>query len=288
MDTHTLHLADAGIVYDVHGPDPASGERPLLAIGQPMDATGFRSLATHLADRRLVAYDPRGLGRSTRSDGRTDHDPHVQAADLHALIAELGAPVDLFASSGGAITALALVASYPDDVRTLVAHEPPLIEILPDAVAARRVVDGYRDAYSRRGFGAGMAAFIAATSWPGEFTDEFLAQDPPEPAAFGLPAEDDGSREDPLLSDRSRAVIELVPDTAALAAAPTRIVPAVGEETGDALTARTTRALAALLGTQVVVFPSHHGGFLDGEFGWPGKPAEFAARLREVLRDVPV
>lgn len=125
MDTCTLDLDDAVITYDVHGPDPAPGDRPLLTIGQPMDATGFRALAAQLPECRIVAYDPPGIGRSTRRDGRTDHDPHVQAADLHALVDAIGGPVDLLASCGGAVTALALVAAYPGDVRVLVAHEPP-------------------------------------------------------------------------------------------------------------------------------------------------------------------
>lgn len=130
MNTHKLQTAGAEIVYDVHGPEDV--RPPLVMIGQPMDATGFRALASHFPDRTVVAYDPRGLGRSTRTDGRDDHVPEIQAADVHALIGALGAgPVEMFASSGGAVTALALVAAHPEDVTVLVAHEPPLIPVLP-------------------------------------------------------------------------------------------------------------------------------------------------------------
>ncbi|WP_419996398.1 alpha/beta fold hydrolase [Streptomyces boninensis] len=285
METHTLKTNEAEIVYDVHGPLPAAdGQVPLVMIGQPMDATGFRALARQLPERTVVAYDPRGIGRSTRSDGRVDHTPETQAADVHAVIEAIGGgPVELFASSGGAVTALALVARYPGDVSTLVAHEPPLLRLLPDAEAAARMRAGFRDAYETGGWGAGMAAFVAGTSWEGEFTDAYFAQPAPDPAAMGMPAEDDGSRDDPLLSDRSWAITDYRPDAAALTAAPTRVVIAVGEETGETLTGRTAKAAAELLGQQPVVFPSHHGGFLDGEFGYPGKPEEFAVRLREVL-----
>lgn len=127
-----------------------------------------------------------------------------------------------------------------------------------------------------------MAAFIAMTSWPGEYTEDYFARPAPDPAS-GTPAEDDGSRDDPLLSERSWAVGSFRPDAAALAAAPTRVVGAVGEETGDTFTARAAHATAALLGQEAVVFPSHHGGFLGGEYGYPGQPAAFASRLREVL-----
>jgi hypothetical protein len=164
-----------------------------------------------------------------------------------------------------------------------VAHEPPLIPVLPDAAAAERASAATRDAYEAKGFGAGMASFIAMTSWRGEFTDEYFAQPAPDPANFGLPAEDDGSRDDPLLSDRSSAVSSYRPDVAALAAAPTRIVIAVGEESLDTFTGRAAVATAELLGQQATVFPSHHGGFLGGEFGYAGQPEAFARKLREVL-----
>ena len=128
-----------------------------------------------------------------------------------------------------------------------------------------------------------MAAFIAMTSRQGEFTDDYLAQPAPDPAQFGMPAEDDGSRDDPLLSDRSWAVSGYRPDFDALGAAPTRIVIAVGEESMGSFTGRTSVATADLLGQQATVFPSHHGGFMGGEFGYPGQPEAFARKLRDVL-----
>ncbi|MER6806081.1 MULTISPECIES: alpha/beta fold hydrolase [Streptomyces] len=287
MTTQLLKTSEADLAYDVHGPLPtADGRPPLVMIGQPMDARGFGALASHFPERTVITYDPRGLGRSTRKDGRVDHVPRTQAADVHAVIEALGAgPVEMFASSGGAVTALALVAAYPEDVTTLVAHEPPLIPVLPDAQAAERARAGVRDAYEKKGWGAGMAAFIAMTSWRGEFTEDYFAQPAPDPAAFGMPTEDDGSRDDPLLSDRSWAVSSYRPDVDALTAAPTRVVIAVGEESGDVFTGRTSVATAELLGQRATVFPSHHGGFLDGEFGHAGQPEAFARKLREVLED---
>jgi pimeloyl-ACP methyl ester carboxylesterase len=285
MKTHTLATADADIVYDVRGPLPAAdGRPPLFMIGQPMDASGFNTLASYFPDRTVITYDPRGLGRSTRKDGRVDNSPSVQAEDVHAVIAALGVgPVEMFASSGGAVTALALVAAHPTDVTTLVAHEPPLIPVLPDAEAAERAQAGFRDAYMAKGRGAGMAAFIAMTSWRGEFTEDYFGQPAPDPAQYGMRAEDDGSRDDQLLSDRSSAVTSYRPDVDALASAPTRIVIAVGEESMGTFTGRTSVAAAELLGQQATVFPSHHGGFTGGEFGYTGQPEAFARKLREVL-----
>jgi pimeloyl-ACP methyl ester carboxylesterase len=285
MTTHVLECPEVDLTYDVHGPLPtADGRPPLVMIGQPMDASGFAALTAQLPDRTVVTYDPRGLGRSTRKDGRVDHRPEVQAADVHAVITALGVgPVEMFASSGGAVTALALVAAHPDDVTTLVAHEPPLVGTLPDAPAAERAQAEVRDTYEAKGWGAGMAAFITMTSWPGEFTDAYFAQPAADPAVFGMPTEDDGARDDPLLSDRSWAVTSYRIDVDALAAAPTRVVIAVGEESRGVLTGRTAEATAALLGQQATVFPSHHGGFLGGEFGYAGQPEAFARKLCEVL-----
>ncbi|MBU3060478.1 alpha/beta hydrolase [Nocardia sp. NEAU-G5] len=285
MTTRTLDHAGAHIVYDVHGPlPPADGRPPLMMIGQPMCADGFAALVAQFPDRTVITYDPRGLGRSTRTDGRDDNVPEVQADDIHAVIQVLEAgPVEIFASSGGAVTSLALIAAHPEDVSTLVAHEPPAATTLPDAAAAERALADMRAAYQAKGMGAGMAAFMALTMWQGEFTDAFFAQPPADPAQFGMPTDDDGSRNDPLLSERSVAVTAYRPDVAALTAAPTRIVIAVGEESAGTFTARTTAAVAALLGQEPTVFPSHHGGFVGPEMGYPGQPEAFGKRLREVL-----
>ena len=283
-ETRTLDTPEAALAYDVRGPlPPADGRPPLFLIAAPMDASGFGSLAGYLADRTVITYDPRGLGRSTRHDGRVEHTPEQNADDVHRIIEAVGGPVEMFASSGGAVTALALVAAHPGDVTTVVAHEPPLLGLLPDAERAFAAEREVQAAYQAKGWGHGMAAFIGLTSWQGEFTDDYAAGAAPDPAAFGLPADDDGSREDPLLSGISNAVTAYRPDVAAVTAAPTRVVVAVGAESEGLLTGRTSAAVAEALGQEVVVFPGGHGGFLGGEFGQAGQPEAFAARLREVL-----
>jgi pimeloyl-ACP methyl ester carboxylesterase len=280
--THTLDVGDAVLAYDVR--EGTDAGPPLLMIGQPMTAEGFGTLSGLLPGRTVVTYDPRGLGRSTRSDGRLTHEPATHVADLHALVAGLGrGPVEVFASSGGAVDGLAWVAAHPDDVTTLVAHEPPLLTVLPDAARALAAEAAVQATYHRDGWGAGMAAFIALTMWQGELTDEFLATPHPDPAAFGMPTDDDGSRDDPLLSGVANAVTAHELDAAAVASAPTRVVVAAGVESRGTLTWRTSEAVAAALGVPLTEFPSHHGGFLGGEFGQAGQPEAFAERLRAVL-----
>ena len=282
--TRTVDVGDAVLSYDVRGPESPSAHRPLMLIAQPMTAEGFTTLASHFTDRTVVTYDQRGLGRSTRSDGHERQRPAVSAGDLHAIVTAAGlGPVDVFASSGGAVNGLAWVAEHPADVATLVAHEPPLLGVLPDAEHAFAAERAVQERYHADGWGAGMAAFIALTMVPGEITEEFLAQPQPDPAAFGMPAEDDGSRDDPLLSGVANDVTAFRPDPDAISVAHTRVVIAAGVESENTLTWRTSAAIADLLGLPLTEFPSHHGGFLGGEFGQRGEPEAFAVRLREVL-----
>src|SRR3979411_3449317 len=137
MTTHKLGITEADIVYDVHGPLPtADGRPPLFMIGQPMNASGFSTLASHFPDRTVIPYGPRGLGRSIRKDGRVDNAPTVQADDVHAVIGALGVgPVEMFASSGGAGTALALVAAEPRGGDTPGGTEPAPLPVAPAAEA---------------------------------------------------------------------------------------------------------------------------------------------------------
>jgi len=191
--------------------------------------------------------------------------------------------VDIFASSGGAVNALALVARHPEQVRTLVAHEPPAFAELPDREPALAACADIHETYLRSGFGPAMAKFIAVVSLQGPIPADYRDQPAPDPAAFGLPAEDDGSRNDPLLGLNMPSCPAYEHDFDALRAVPTRIVLGVGEESGQTAAGRAATAVAARLGMSPVVFPGDHGGFLGGEYGGMGKPDAFAATLRTVL-----
>jgi len=284
ISTHTLDAPGATIAYDVRG--TLGTGTPLLIIGCPMGADGFATLAGFIPDRPVVTYDPRGVGRSLRHDGAGELTPDVHAADLARLVEAIGGgPVDVLASSGGAINALAWVAARGDQVRTLVAHEPPLATILPDRDAQAVTIAGMRETYQREGFGPAMAQFIVLVGYDGEMPDGYRMP-PVDPAQFGLPTEDDGSRDDPLLGQNIRNLTGYSPDVDGLRASPTRILVARGAASGQTMAARGADAMAALLETEPVVFPGSHGGFMGPEYGQPGEPDAFAARLREVLAGV--
>jgi pimeloyl-ACP methyl ester carboxylesterase len=281
--TETLEAPDATLTYDIWEPGSGSTEPVLLMIGSPMTAAGFTTLAGYFRDRGVVTYDPRGVGRSHRADGATWSTPEEHADALRRLIDELDAgPVDIFASSGGAVNAFVLVGRHPEMVRTLVAHEPPLATVLPDRKEAMAATEDIHQTYQRDGIGAAMAKFMAITSLRGPIPADFSDQTP-NPADIGLPTEDDGSRDDPMMGPHMIHVTHHEPDFDSLRKASTRVVVAAGAESEATFTYRAALAVADRLGTDAVIFPSHHGGFLGGEFGHRGEPDAFAAALRQVL-----
>ncbi|MFC0850157.1 alpha/beta fold hydrolase [Streptomyces noboritoensis] len=136
--THTLDVPGARLHYEVRGSGPL-----LLVMGAPMDAGVFAPLADALAsDHTVVTHDPRGISGSTLDDPGQDSTPELRADDVAALLDALGAETaDVFGSSGGAVTGLALVARHPGRVGTLIAHEPPVMELLPDAAEQRAATE---------------------------------------------------------------------------------------------------------------------------------------------------
>lgn len=281
--SHTLEAPGAVLTYDIRRND-ASSKPALFIIGSPMGASGFVTLANHFTDRTVMTYDPRGAERSPRTDDATRNTLEEHADDLHRLIEALGAgPVDLFASSGGAVAALALVERHGEQVRTLVAHEPPTAMVLPDHEEALAACVAVHDTYVRAGFGPAMAKFIALVSHEGPLPAGFADQPGPDPAMFGLPTADDGSRRDPLLGLNIPALNAYEPDFDALRAASTRIVVGVGAQSGRMMAGRGAIGVAEGLGASPVTFPGGHDGFLGGEYGRTGEPDAFAATLRQVL-----
>ena len=175
------------------------------------------------------------------------------------------------------------MAKHPEQVRTVVAHEPPVAQSLPDREAALAAAVDVHETYLGSGLGAGMAKFIALVMHKGPIPADYVDQPAPDPAMFGLPTEDDGSRNDPLLAQNILSITHYEFDFDALRAASTRIVMAAGTESEGELAHRGAVAVAEKLGTTPVTFPSGHAGFLGGEYGQTGEPDAFAAKLRDVL-----
>lgn len=263
--THTLDVPGARLHYEIRGTGPL-----LLLMGAPMSAVAFAPLADALAnDHTVVTHDPRGIAGSRLDDPEQDSTPELRADDVAALLDALGAEsADVFGSSGGAVTGLALVARHPGRVRMLVAHEPPVLEVLPDAAERRAVVEDIVETFHREGHAAAWGKFMASAG--------FDDADGGAPTPQGEPSEQDLADSARFFAHELRGTTRYVPDVAALTAGPARVVVGIGAASGGLLTYRTSTALADLLGAPPVEFPGDHGGFL-------GQTEEFAEALRKVL-----
>jgi pimeloyl-ACP methyl ester carboxylesterase len=272
--THSVAVPGARLYYEVRGAVDFAARRggPLvLVIGSPMASAEFASLADALAtDHTVVTYDPRGFANSTIEDPNEESTPESRADDIVAILDDLGAETaDVFGSSGGAVTGLALVARHPGRVRTLVAHEPPLLELLPDPARHRADTETIIDTFRTDGLHAAWYQFMVTAGFDMSApVDGAPIEAPPEPT-------DQENREATrFFNDELRGTTQYLPDIAALKAA--RVVVGIGAASGRLLTDQTSRALAALLDSTPVEFPGDHGGFLDA-------PEEFADSLRGVL-----
>jgi len=263
--SHTLDVPGARLHYEVQGAGPV-----LMLIGHPMGASGFAAIAGLLADEfTVVTYDPRGFARSTIDDPNQDAEPDLLADDVRRVLEAVGRePAQVFGSSGGAVTGLALVSHYGDHVATLIAHEPPVAPLLLQPEQGRTGVEEVYDTYRVSGIGAAWAKF-------GSFAGISM-----------LPQGEDANRQPPsaeevAMSERffGHGLLPIAlysPDLAALQAAPSRLVVAGGATSRGQFAQRTAAALAQGLGTPLVEFPGGHGGFASD-------PAEFAAVLRDTL-----
>lgn len=267
---HALGVPGAQLYYERRGTGPL-----LLLIGSPMDSTGLAGLADALAGcYTVVTYDPRGIGNSSREDTNQDVMPEQQADDVRRLLAVLDdGPADVFGSSGGAVVGLALVTACPGQVRTLVAHEPPLIDLLPDRALLHAQVQDIYDTYRADGADKAMQKFLAHTGLfsPAAQNDN-APQWQPSPEQIGRMRATTGH----FLAHLIRPTTSYRPDIEALRAAPARIVVAAGTTSKGQLANRTAVALAGQLGTPVVEFPGDHGGFA-------ALPERFGRLLDQVL-----
>jgi pimeloyl-ACP methyl ester carboxylesterase len=286
---HHLDVQGGSIYYELRGSGPI-----LLVVGQPMTSAAFGPLADLLAeDHTVVTYDPHGLGESTVDDPSLAVTPEIEADDLAHIVDAIGGKADVFGTSGAAVAGLALVARHPEKVGTLIAHEPPLPELLPDAPHVRKAVDDVEDAYRAYGTGAAFGKFASLVMHSGPVSKDGVppvAWPPPGAdgqdgeggvAAAGMPPEPTAKQQadDELFFLRMlKPFIRYQPAVDLLRTARPRVVVAVGGASHQEIPSRSAEALAQQLGTSATVFPGDHAGFL-------ADPAGFAAKIRELLTE---
>jgi pimeloyl-ACP methyl ester carboxylesterase len=279
--THTIDIPGGALRYEVRGSGPV-----LLVLGAPMAAADFGTLADALAaDRTVVTQDPRGISGSRLDDPEQDSTPELRADDAAAVLDALGVEsADVFGSSGGAVTGLALVARHPGRVKTLVAHEPPLLELLPDAAEQRAVVEDTIETFHRDGLGAAWMAFMASARSDGgaepqeqpQEQEQEQQQEQQEEPSHGQPSEESLANGRHFFTHEIRGTTRYLPDIPALSSGGSRVIVGFGADSTGLVTLQTSLALAELLGSTPVEFPGDHGGFM-------GHPDEFAAVLRTAL-----
>jgi pimeloyl-ACP methyl ester carboxylesterase len=262
---HSLDVPGARLYYEVQGSGPV-----LMLVGHPMGASGFAAIAPLLADHyTVVTYDPRGFARSTIDDRDQDAEPDLLADDVRRVLEAVGdGPAHVFGSSGGAVTGLALVARYPGHVQTLVAHEPPLALLLPEAEEAAAGLQDIYDTYRDSGIGAAWQRFS-------RFTGMDMGPQGEEPAAQPPSAEAVATSER-FFGHGLLPIALYQPDFSALQVAPTRVIAAGGTTTRGQFPWRTAIALAERLDTPLTDFPGGHDGFASDA-------KEFATVLRRTL-----
>jgi pimeloyl-ACP methyl ester carboxylesterase len=272
VTTNYLTVPGARLYYEVSG----SGPVLLFIPGGTADAAGFAPLARFLEDNyTVVRYDPRGISHS-RLDGPGEDIPvEVHADDAQQLLAAISAkPAFVLGHSGGAVIGLALVERHPELVQTYVAHEPPLVELLPEGDERRNDGQKLYDTYRKEGAGAAMEQFMSTSG---------MDEAPPvemSPEAQEFLAQQMASMEqnfDFFFAHYLLPITSYSPDYAALQGASTRIVVGVGKDSVGQVTYETAVALAERLGTGPVVFPGDH-------IGMATLPEEFAEKLHDVFQ----
>lgn len=263
-----LRVPDAQLHYEVRGDGPL-----VVLVGAPMDARSFAPLADLLAaDHTVLTTDPRGINRSAVDDRDRDSTPEMRADDLARLVTYLDAgPAAVLGSSGGAVSALALAQARPDVVHTVVAHEPPLDELLDDREQLRERTEDVIATFLAGDVVEAGRKFLAIANidLPDEvFQQMFGRERDPQEAA------DEYFQHAHMLRPTTR----WRPDLRALRWGSTRVVVGIGEESAGQLCDRTSKALAAALGIEPTYFPGGHIGFAED-------PEAFSARLRAVLHD---
>jgi pimeloyl-ACP methyl ester carboxylesterase len=273
VDTKTVKVPGASLYVELRGTGPVL----LVITGGPTDAGMFTDLATRLADRyTVVSYDQRGHSRSTLEAEPQDLPPAVHADDAAAILATLtDEPAYVYGNSGGATIGIDLAARYPDRARTLVAHEAPVIELLPDAQHFRSSYDDIYDTYLKEGAFPAMAKFGALVEEGGPKYSEEMQQTPPSPESQEMMNRMVGNF-DLFIAHELRPIGAYIPDFDALRNASTRIVSAAGENSGRQPARRAAIAFAERLGVPVTSLPGGHGG-------WGSDPAVFTERLHQVL-----
>ncbi|WP_182902321.1 alpha/beta fold hydrolase [Microbispora sp. H10830] len=266
MRESVLEVPGARLRHFVRG----SGPLLLLVAGGHGDAAVNEALASHLAGRYTVlTYDRRGLSGSTNDDPGLTLATH--ADDISHLLSALTAePAHVYGSSIGALISLELTTRHPGQVGVVVAHEPPVTQLLPEPERALAIEDllAAEETFKAEGAFPALRRFA-----------KFAGIDPTdrEPdVETRVPGPEQLPNLEFFLTYDAPALRTHALDLTALKNSPARVVPAVGENSGHIWAHRCGRLLAEELGIACETFPGGHNGYVF-------RPRATAERLHRVL-----
>lgn len=265
--TGTVRAPGARLHWQARGAGPCL----MMLCGGAADADGFSGVAPYLdTDYTVITYDRRGLSRSLLDD--PTRDPAITIAthseDVHRILAALGAaPALVFGSSIGAVIGLDLLIRHPEDVRVLIAHEPPIPALAADDDKAE---PSLARIYERTGDADETIRRFAASLTRANLT------------ALVSERRDSESRtrnNEFFLRNDAPAVGQYELDLDALKALASRLIVVGGRDGREFSPYASASRLATMLGTGMTEFPGNHAGFAI-------YPAEFARSMRRALRAV--
>ncbi|RZB14658.1 alpha/beta hydrolase [Streptomyces sp. F001] len=270
----SLRVNGATLHYEVRGQGPLL----LLIPGGTGGAASFDGIADDLAAEYTVAsYDPRGMSRSTLDDPEAEQRVAEHADDAFRMLELLspGEPARVFGASSGAIAALHLLITHPERIACVVAHEPPAVEVLPDASEHRALIARVQETFHAQGLMPAMAMFAAGLKKDGDTTEpKAEIKLPPQPAAR---AEQTMANLPYFVGRIVPSFMSYAPDVHRLEALSGRLVLACGQDSRGELPYRPAAFLAERLGTELQHFPGGHTGLTT-------HPAEFGELLRKTFR----
>ncbi|MFE6828347.1 alpha/beta fold hydrolase [Streptomyces sp. NPDC057690] len=255
----TLCVPGATLHFQVEGNGPVL----LLSQSGEGDADRTVDLLPRLTDTfTVVTYDRRGLSRSTLDDPARPVTMADHADDVARVLAEVTDEPALMAGfSMGAAIGLQTVARHPGTLRTLIAHEPVMPNLLPEADRAEHLAQlaAIQDAYEAGGLAAAFPA-IARHLGIDPRHDEVEEQLTPQPLTPRRQANFRFFIRTEFTAVATDSLDPAEPVRAALQSG-TRIIPATGRTTlPEVHTYRCALALAARLGTEPLEFPGGHNG----------------------------
>ncbi|OGO79340.1 MAG: hypothetical protein A2Y23_00960 [Clostridiales bacterium GWB2_37_7] len=270
------------LYFDVRG----QGQPVLLIAGGGGDGKWYTLVANILSDEyKVITYDRRANGRSTMNYPDS-FDIQQQSRDAAAVIRAAGeASAIVFGNSSGAVVAVDMAITQSQAVRAVIVHEPPLTLMHPKTnkwkkFFAKVYLTSFRMGGSMAMFrfliGVGIMQTSLQSAKAAKVINNVIGEEDAVEKRISSSAGAEYFAKQELLP-----VTNYYPDLKRLKENGIKVFMAAGKMSLDKkrFYAQTVPVLAEKIGCEMVVFPGHHGSFMD-------MPVEWAATLRQIFHKV--